>query len=117
MADGQCTQGSEIVKPNVRKTRRIGDGVIGAFAGAPFTRATACGKLREAAQFLHSCKQPGRLHGAQHRHLQDIGCLRGREATLSSSARPARCPAGSTVDGFTLFERLEMKLDEHPSES
>ena len=35
MADGQVTRGSEIVKPNVRKVRRIGDGkVIGGFAGA-----------------------------------------------------------------------------------
>lgn len=33
MADGQVTQGSEIVKPNVRKVRRINDNVIGGFAG------------------------------------------------------------------------------------
>lgn len=55
MADGQATRGSEIIKPNVRKTRRIGDGVIGAFAG-------------------------------------------------------------STTDGFTLFERLEAKLEEFPNQ-
>ncbi|KAK9844015.1 hypothetical protein WJX81_001960 [Elliptochloris bilobata] len=35
MADGQVTKGSEIVKPNVRKVRKIGDGkAIGGFAGA-----------------------------------------------------------------------------------
>lgn len=35
MADGQVTRGSEIVKPNVRKVRRLGEGkVIGGFAGA-----------------------------------------------------------------------------------
>lgn len=34
MADGQVTRGSEIVKPNVRKVRRLGEGkVIGGFAG------------------------------------------------------------------------------------
>lgn len=33
MADGQVTQGNQIMKPNVRKTRRIGDNVIGGFAG------------------------------------------------------------------------------------
>eukprot|EP00884_Botryococcus_braunii_P015609 jgi/Botrbrau1/2731/Bobra.0164s0011.1 len=34
MADGQVTRGSEVVKPNVRKVRRIGDGsVIAGFAG------------------------------------------------------------------------------------
>lgn len=38
MADGQVTQGSEIVKPNVRKVRRINDDVIGGFAGS----ALAC---------------------------------------------------------------------------
>jgi ATP-dependent HslUV protease subunit HslV len=55
MADGQVTQGSEIVKPNVRKVRRINDDVIGGFAGA-------------------------------------------------------------TADAFTLFERLELKLEEHPGQ-
>lgn len=55
MADGQVTLGSEILKPNVRKVRRIGDNVIGGFAGA-------------------------------------------------------------TADAFTLFERLEHKLDEHPGQ-
>lgn len=52
MADGQVTQGNQIMKPNVRKTRRIGDNVIGGFAGA-------------------------------------------------------------TADAFTLFERLEVKLEEN----
>ncbi len=33
MADGQVTRESEVVKPNVRKTRRIGENVIGGFAG------------------------------------------------------------------------------------
>lgn len=34
VGDGQVTQGSEIMKPNVRKVRRIKDGIIGGFAGA-----------------------------------------------------------------------------------
>ncbi len=34
MADGQVTRDAEIIKPNVKKVRRIGDGsVIGGFAG------------------------------------------------------------------------------------
>ena len=33
MADGQVTQGSQVVKPNVRKVRRIGENAIGGFAG------------------------------------------------------------------------------------
>ena len=53
IGDGQVTQGAEVVKPNVRKVRRIGADVIGGFAGA-------------------------------------------------------------TADAFTLFERLETKLEEHP---
>ncbi|GAQ77748.1 hypothetical protein KFL_000030270 [Klebsormidium nitens] len=52
MADGQVTLGSQIIKPNVKKVRRIADGVIGGFAG-------------------------------------------------------------TTADAFTLFERLENKLDEN----
>jgi ATP-dependent HslUV protease subunit HslV len=34
IGDGQVTMGGEIVKPNVKKVRRIGTGVIGGFAGA-----------------------------------------------------------------------------------
>eukprot|EP00245_Coleochaete_scutata_P004449 TRINITY_DN1707_c0_g1_i1.p1 TRINITY_DN1707_c0_g1~~TRINITY_DN1707_c0_g1_i1.p1 ORF type:complete len:273 (-),score=58.07 TRINITY_DN1707_c0_g1_i1:302-1120(-) len=55
IADGQVTMGNEIIKPNVRKVRRLGDNVIGGFAGA-------------------------------------------------------------TADAFTLFERLEAKLEEHPGQ-
>eukprot|EP00850_Spirogloea_muscicola_P012154 SM000077S21628 [mRNA] locus=s77:500995:502834:- [translate_table: standard] len=53
IADGQVTQGAEIIKPTVRKVRRISEGVIGGFAGA-------------------------------------------------------------TADAFTLFERLESRIEEHP---
>ena len=55
MADGQMTLGSEVVKNNVKKVRRIGEDVIGGFAGA-------------------------------------------------------------TTDAFTLFERLEQRLEEHPGQ-
>ena len=35
VGDGQVTQGSQVVKPNARKVRRIGDdNVISGFAGA-----------------------------------------------------------------------------------
>lgn len=53
VADGQVTMGGTVVKPNVKKTRRIGENVVGGFAGA-------------------------------------------------------------TADAFTLFERLESKIEEHP---
>ena len=55
MADGQVTLGSQVIKPNVKKVRRLSGGVVGGFAGA-------------------------------------------------------------TADAFTLFERLEMKLEEHPGQ-
>lgn len=55
MADGQVTLGSQVIKPNVKKVRRLQSGVVGGFAGA-------------------------------------------------------------TADAFTLFERLEMKLEEHPGQ-
>lgn len=34
VADGQVTMGGTVVKPNVRKTRKIGERAIGGFAGA-----------------------------------------------------------------------------------
>lgn len=33
IGDGQVTLGNEIIKPNVRKVRRLGANVIGGFAG------------------------------------------------------------------------------------
>ena len=33
MADGQVTRGNEVVKPNVKKVRKLNDNVIGGFAG------------------------------------------------------------------------------------
>lgn len=33
IGDGQVTLGAEIIKPNVRKVRRLGANVIGGFAG------------------------------------------------------------------------------------
>jgi ATP-dependent HslUV protease, peptidase subunit HslV len=55
IADGQVTMGSEVIKHNVIKVRKLGDGVISGFAG-------------------------------------------------------------STADAFTLFERLEQKIEEHPGQ-
>jgi ATP-dependent HslUV protease subunit HslV len=55
IGDGQVTQGSQVVKPNACKVRRIADGVVAGFAG-------------------------------------------------------------STADAITLFERLELKLEEHPGQ-
>jgi ATP-dependent HslUV protease, peptidase subunit HslV len=84
MADGQVTQGSEIVKPNVRKVRRINDDVIGGFAGrAVRWRWMHCSYMCQG--------------GAQHL------------TSLSLSV-------GATADAFTLFERLELKLEEHPGQ-
>ena len=34
MADGQVTLGSQVIKPNVKKVRRLQGGVVGGFAGA-----------------------------------------------------------------------------------
>lgn len=43
MADGQVTRGNEVVKPNVKKVRRLNDAVIGGFAGVePLAHHFAC---------------------------------------------------------------------------
>ena len=84
MADGQVTRGNEIIKPNVRKVRRIGDNkVIGGFAGE---------QQRSSMMlfwWLDLMLRPG----------------------------PFYCFAGATADAFTLFERLEMQLEQHPGAS
>lgn len=67
MADGQVTQGSEIVKPNVRKVRRINDDVIGGFAGriACCCRSNMLLNLGSGAQHRQGCccpQVPRRTH-------------------------------------------------------
>lgn len=42
VADGQVTMGGTVVKPNVRKTRKIGEHVIGGFAGAAVLSGQCC---------------------------------------------------------------------------
>jgi ATP-dependent protease HslVU (ClpYQ) peptidase subunit len=84
MADGQVTQGSEIVKPNVRKVRRINDDVIGGFAG----------KGSMLLLPFYAAEPPS------------------WRATMTGLS----LHAGATADAFTLFERLELKLEEHPGQ-
>ena len=54
MADGQVTRGNEVVKPNVKKVRRLNDAVIGGFAGveplAHYFACSMCVTLRELFQ-------------------------------------------------------------------
>ncbi len=69
VADGQVTMGGTVVKPNVRKTRKIGEHVIGGFAGAAggMGHANVCvGCFRldarlaiPAAWFLACCRRHG----------------------------------------------------------
>ena len=55
MADGQVTRGGEVVKPNVKKVRTIGDNVIGGFAG---TTADAFALFEQLEMQLE--KHPGK---------------------------------------------------------
>lgn len=82
IADGQVTQGGTVVKPNVRKTRKIGEHAIGGFAGEAISY-DACSP-NSHPWFKTLWHNPTMYH------------------------------AGATADAFTLFERLEGKLEEHP---
>ena len=55
VADGQVTRGSEVVKPNVRKVRRLGDGkVIGGFAGVAGSVVRARPALPSGCSYGHA---------------------------------------------------------------
>ena len=57
MADGQVTRGNEIVKPNVKKVRKLNDSVIGGFAGVLNNWLISLGRhpgiLVEPVQHVH----------------------------------------------------------------
>ncbi|EFJ04914.1 hypothetical protein SELMODRAFT_431977 [Selaginella moellendorffii] len=52
IGDGQVTMGAEILKPNVRKVRRIGENVIGGFAGQLTRAAVELAKAWRTDKFL-----------------------------------------------------------------
>lgn len=57
VADGQVTRGAEVVKPNVRKVRRLGGGAaIGGFAGATADAFTLWERLEQQLE-----AHPGQL--------------------------------------------------------
>lgn len=56
IADGQVTMGSEVVKHNVRKVRRLGAGVVGGFAGATADAMTLFERLESRLE-----EHPGQL--------------------------------------------------------
>ena len=92
MADGQVTRGSEIVKPNVKKVRRLCDGkVVGGFAGTS-----------DAAPYGLLCCTP----------VCVVVCLRRVQVKPLYVCLPW-LGAGATADAFTLFEKLEIQLDTH----
>jgi hypothetical protein len=142
IGDGQVTMGAEVVKPNVKKVRRIGTGVIGGFAGARPVRCCAATRARRrhdatrAAAPLARAALPAPAAALLRRHSARAcprcrAQLRQRVPSTSRRSAPAyACApsnpglaraltralrAGATADAFTLFERLENKLEEHPA--
>lgn len=59
IADGQVTMGSQIIKPNVRKVRRLGESVIAGFAGATADAFTLFDRLEQRLEEF-----PGQLSRA-----------------------------------------------------
>ena len=105
IGDGQVTMGGEIVKPNVKKVRRIGTGVIGGFAGA-WPRKTARrptrprSHLRWGAQARRRtrsrCSSGWRTSWRSTRHAPRLLCARTPRSALTG-ALPRVPPRASTA--------------------
>lgn len=93
--------GGTVVKPNVRKTRKIGEHAIGGFAGKPAAPLSSAW-----------CRARRRRRAAAWRKRRSLYV-----AQMTFSALLPCAFAGATADAFTLFERLETKLEEHPGEA
>ena len=90
MGDGMVSMGSVIVKPNAKKIRRIKSKVIKSSSSPPTPAADDGGAAAMAAA------------------SDDEGEAGGDDTIVGF--------AGATADAFTLLERLENKLDEHPGQ-
>ena len=100
MADGQVTQGSEIVKPNVRKVRRINDDVIGGFAGR--TADKCCNRLLLLiVKTEHAA--PDNCAAARRRHSRRVHIV--REAGTEARGAPRAAHTGSRGAGQGLAHR------------
>ncbi len=55
IGDGQVSVGPVAIKPNVRKVRRIGDGVVAGFAGAWVRGLAACGSSVRPGARVRRC--------------------------------------------------------------
>ena len=89
MGDGQVSQGPTVVKDNARKVRRLGVGNKNKIGGKTATK-------KEAEKETKS---------GDNKKVED------NKANYIVAGF-----AGSTADCFTLMERLERKLEEHPGQ-
>ena len=95
IGDGQVTMGSEVVKPNVKKVRRIGTGVIGGFAGTQLclqcttlARAHAACAAQARRPMLSRCSSGWRTSWKSTRHAPMRRLMRRRRfADLFAAGR------------------------------
>jgi len=97
MGDGMVSMGSVIVKPNAKKIRRIRSKVVGGIGGGG---GGGGGGESKAKVVPEGGGDGGGGDGAEEA---------GKDDTIVGFA-------GATADAFTLLERLEGKLDEHPGQ-
>lgn len=90
VADGQVTMGGTVVKPNVRKTRKIGEHCVGGFAGATADALTLFERLETKLEVRHPLL----------RRKEGRGRLRGRLGGPAKAVvglpSPLPLPIGST---------------------
>ena len=58
IGDGQVTLGSQVIKPNARKVRKLKEGVICGFAGATADAMTLFERLEMKLQARHALPHP-----------------------------------------------------------
>jgi len=136
--DGQVTLGNTVIKSNAKKVRRVGKGnVIAGFAGATadafalFERLEA--KLEQHPnQLARACVELAKDWRTDRylRRLEAMMAVADKQVSLGATvikanARKVRSVgkgdviggfAGATADAFTLFERLEAKLEQYPGQ-
>lgn len=118
MGDGQVSMGSVVVKPNAKKIRRIlpsNKSRSGSSNNKDKNKSSSSSSSSSSSTITDEGKSEGENNDTTNIKKPTVASETDIENTKDEGVTIVGF-AGSTADAFTLLERLESKLEEHPQQ-